>query len=134
MGQVVDSSATLTEIAVTCCPASSNVVCNVRSSHLHFSHRKSDRLRFAAESTFYQAVEQSFWTKVEGFIERAADPGKEPSPERKQKLEQNIRTLADRWRPIVTEALSVFMPEKSAKSDAPTEKSATTENDAKPAQ
>jgi hypothetical protein len=93
-----------------------------------------DRVRFAAESTFYQAVEQSFWTKVEGFIERAADPAKEPSPERKQKLEQSIRTLADRWRPIVTEALSVFTPAKSAKSDAPTEKSANSENDAKPAQ
>jgi hypothetical protein len=93
-----------------------------------------DRVRFAAESTFYQAVEGSFWTKIEGFIERAADPGKEPSPERKQKLEQNIRTLADRWRPIVTEALSVFTPEKSARMDVPAEKSATTENDAKPAQ
>jgi hypothetical protein len=93
-----------------------------------------DRVRFAAESTFYQAVEQSFWTKIEGFIERAADPTKKPSPERKQKLEQSIRTLADRWRPIVTEALSVFMPEKSAKSDLQNEKRTNSENDAKPAQ
>jgi hypothetical protein len=73
-----------------------------------------DRARFAAQAMLYQGVERSFWTGFEDLIERAADPAKEPSPERKQKLEQNIRTLADRWRPIVTEALSVFTPEKSA--------------------
>ena len=87
-----------------------------------------DRVRFAAESTFYQAVEGSIWSKVEGFLERAAAPDKEPSPERKQKLQQNVHTLADRWRPIVTEMLSVFSNEKTA--STPSEKRAASEDTA----
>jgi len=91
-----------------------------------------DRARFAALSTLYQALEGSFATKVEGFIERAAAPEKEPSPERKQKLQQNVRTLADRWRPIVTEALSVLSNERTT--EMPSEKRAASEQTAKPAQ
>jgi hypothetical protein len=41
-------------------------------------------------------------------LENQADPQSDLSPEKKQKLLAQIRTLSDRWRPFIQEALSDF--------------------------
>jgi hypothetical protein len=49
-----------------------------------------------------------FWTKVEGELERAADPAHDMAPEKKQKLLSQIHVLVERWRPFVTEVAPLF--------------------------
>lgn len=57
---------------------------------------------------------KSFWTRVEKELDRAASPANDLSPEQKQKLLADIRVLADRYRPFVSEAALFF-------TDKPTE-------------
>jgi len=61
---------------------------------------------------------RQFWHKVENELERQASPAAELSPEKKQKILAEIRTLSDRWRPFVKEALVAIAgdAEKSAAS------------------
>ena len=49
-----------------------------------------------------------FWSAVERELDRAADPNTELPEEKKQKLLSDIRTIANRWRPFVAEAASIF--------------------------
>jgi hypothetical protein len=49
----------------------------------------------------------NFWAKIEADLEKLADPKNELPPEKRKKLLTQIKTLADRWRPFVVEALSV---------------------------
>lgn len=41
-----------------------------------------------------------FWSKLEEELDRAAAPGSDLSAEKKEKLINNIRTIAARWRPL----------------------------------
>jgi hypothetical protein len=49
-----------------------------------------------------------FWTKVEGELERAADPAHDMSPEKQRKLLSQIHILVERWRPFVAEVAPLF--------------------------
>jgi len=44
---------------------------------------------------------RKFWTRVEEELDRAASPASDLSAERKQKLINNVRILAERWRPLI---------------------------------
>ena len=48
----------------------------------------------------------SFWTRVEQALDDTADSRHDISPEQKQKLISDIRVIADRWRPLLKEALA----------------------------
>jgi hypothetical protein len=50
----------------------------------------------------------AFWTNLERALDRAAAPDNALSPERQQKLLADIHILAERTRPFVAEATSVF--------------------------
>jgi hypothetical protein len=58
---------------------------------------------------------REFWTRFEEELERQADQKNDLSPDKKEKLLAQIRTLSDRWRPLVVEALSVLDASKPAK-------------------
>jgi hypothetical protein len=58
---------------------------------------------------------REFWTRFEEELERQADPKSELSQEKRAKLLAQIKTLSDRWRPFVVEALSVLDASKPAK-------------------
>jgi len=49
----------------------------------------------------------SFWTRVEQALDDTADSRHDISPEQKQKLISDIRVIADRWRPLLKEALAI---------------------------
>jgi hypothetical protein len=51
---------------------------------------------------------RTFWSNVERELDRAADPASDLPEEKKQKLLSDIRRLADRWRPFVTEASGIL--------------------------
>jgi hypothetical protein len=42
-----------------------------------------------------------FWAKFEREIDRAADPSNDLPPEKKQKLINDLRIIAARWRPVL---------------------------------
>jgi len=58
---------------------------------------------------------RAFWTRLEDEIERQADPRLELSPEKKQKLLAQIRTISDRWRPFILELVSTADANQPAK-------------------
>jgi len=49
-----------------------------------------------------------FWTKLEGELDRLADPRSDLSPEKKQKILSQIKIVSDRWRPFLTEAAAAI--------------------------
>jgi hypothetical protein len=49
-----------------------------------------------------------FWAKVQGELERAADPGNDVPPEKKRKLLSQIHVLVERWRPFMAEIAPLF--------------------------
>jgi hypothetical protein len=49
-----------------------------------------------------------FWTKLEGELDRLADPNTDLSPEKKQKILSQIKIISDRWRPFLVEAASTI--------------------------
>ena len=49
---------------------------------------------------------RQFWAKIERELEKQADPKSDLSPEKKQKLLAQIRTVADRWHPFIREVMS----------------------------
>jgi hypothetical protein len=49
----------------------------------------------------------SFWTRMEQALDDTADSRHDISPEQKQKLISDIRAIADRWRPLLKEALAI---------------------------
>jgi hypothetical protein len=51
---------------------------------------------------------RAFWANLERALDRAAAPDNALSPERQQKLLADIHILAERARPFVAEAASVF--------------------------
>ena len=57
--------------------------------------------------SFQQTVQQTsiggrkFWARLEEELDRAAAPASDLPPERKQKLINNVRVLAARWRPLI---------------------------------
>jgi hypothetical protein len=51
---------------------------------------------------------QRFWTKLEGELDRLADPRSDLSPEKKQKILSQIKIVSDRWRPFFNEAASAI--------------------------
>ena len=64
----------------------------------------------SAEESFARSVRsiqqtsiggRKFWTRLEAELDRAAAPASDLPPERKQKLINNVRTLAARWRPLI---------------------------------
>ncbi len=44
---------------------------------------------------------RQFWTKLERELDRAADPKADLPPEEKQKLLEDVRVIAARWRPFI---------------------------------
>jgi hypothetical protein len=42
-----------------------------------------------------------FWEKIERELDRAADPSSDLPPEKKQKIINDLRILAARWRPLI---------------------------------
>jgi hypothetical protein len=44
---------------------------------------------------------RKFWSRLEEELDRAAAPASDLPPERKQKLINNVRILAARWRPLI---------------------------------
>jgi hypothetical protein len=44
---------------------------------------------------------RKFWAKVEEELDRAAAPTSDMSPERKQKLINDVRIIVARWRPLI---------------------------------
>jgi len=44
---------------------------------------------------------RKFWTRLEEELDRAAAPASDLPPERKQKLINNVRIIAARWRPLI---------------------------------
>ena len=64
----------------------------------------------SAEESFARSVRsvqqtsiggRKFWTRLEEELDRAAAPASDLPPERKQKLINNVRILAARWRPLI---------------------------------
>lgn len=59
------------------------------------------------QETVQQTVQQGsiggrkFWGRLEEELDRAAAPASDLPPERKQKLINNVRILAARWRPLI---------------------------------
>jgi hypothetical protein len=53
---------------------------------------------------------RTFWSNVERELDRAADPTSDLPDEKKQKLLSDIRRIADRWRPFVTEVSGILSP------------------------
>lgn len=49
---------------------------------------------------------RQFWTKLEEELDKFADPRRDISPEKKQKILSQIRAISDRWRPFLNEAAS----------------------------
>ena len=46
---------------------------------------------------------REFWTGLERELERQADPRTDISPEKKQKIISEVRIVADRWRPLISD-------------------------------
>lgn len=44
---------------------------------------------------------RKFWARIEQELDRAAAPASDLSPERKQKLVNDIRVIVARWRPVI---------------------------------
>jgi hypothetical protein len=64
----------------------------------------------SAEESFARSIKsvhqtsiggRKFWARLEEELDRAASPASDLPPERKQKLINNVRTIATRWRPVI---------------------------------
>jgi hypothetical protein len=44
---------------------------------------------------------REFWAKIERELDRAADPASDLSPEKKQKLLDDVQVIVTRWRPFI---------------------------------
>jgi hypothetical protein len=44
---------------------------------------------------------RQFWSKIENELDHAAAPSSDLSPEKKQRLLNDVRTIAARWRPFI---------------------------------
>ena len=53
---------------------------------------------------------RAFWTKVEKQLDKLADPQSDLPPEKRAKIISQIRVIADRWRPFVTEIVAPIKP------------------------
>ena len=51
--------------------------------------------------SFRELGGRQFWTKIENELHRAAAPSSDLSPENKQRLLNDVRTIAARWRPFI---------------------------------
>ena len=47
---------------------------------------------------------RQFWSRLEAELDRQAAPAADMPPEKKRKLLAQIKIIADRWRPFLTEA------------------------------
>jgi hypothetical protein len=61
-----------------------------------------------AQLDFDKLSARKFWAGLERALDKAAAPDREMSPERQQKLLSDIHILAERARPFVAEAATVF--------------------------
>lgn len=66
------------------------------------------KVRTAADRL--QLGEHQFWKKVEAQVHRYADSKNELSEEERRQLLSDIKTIAQRWRPFVSEAMLLFAP------------------------
>lgn len=55
-----------------------------------------------------------FWGKIERELDRAADPATDLSPEKKQKLLNDVRVIVARWRPFLDAVRSELQKSSSA--------------------
>lgn len=64
----------------------------------------------SAEESFARSIKsvqqisiggRKFWARLEEELDRAASPASDLPPERKQKLINDVRILAARWRPLI---------------------------------
>jgi hypothetical protein len=62
---------------------------------------------------------KSFWGRLEHELDRAAAPGNDLTPEKKQKLLADIHILAERYRPFVSEATLLFADKPTAPINTP---------------
>jgi len=65
-----------------------------------FANRRMQQL----DATIRAIGGRQFWTKLEGELDKFADPGTDISPEKKRKILSQIRIISDRWRPFLSEA------------------------------
>src|SRR5215831_16282531 len=73
------------------------------------SANRADRREYRSEDAEYTKVGGAqFWAKVQGDLERAADPGHDIPPEKKRKLLAQIHVLVERWRPFMAEIAPLF--------------------------
>jgi hypothetical protein len=51
---------------------------------------------------------REFWAKLEGELDRLADPRADIPPEKRQKILSQIKVISDRWRPFLSQATSTI--------------------------
>jgi len=51
---------------------------------------------------------RQFWSRLEAELDRRAAPAADIPPEKKRKLLAQIKIIADRWRPFLTEAAAAI--------------------------
>jgi hypothetical protein len=56
-----------------------------------------------------------FWSRLEIILEKQADPARDISLERKEKIVANVRIIADRWRPLISGIVSAVSGEPTQK-------------------
>ncbi len=67
-----------------------------------------ERLVANTEAKMHELTGRQFWRKVEGELERAADPARDMPAEQKRKLLSQIHTAVERWRPFMAEIAPLF--------------------------
>jgi hypothetical protein len=75
-----------------------------------FATRRMEQLE-ATVRTATALGGRRFWTKLESQLDNLADPKTDISPEKKQKILAQIKTISDRWRPFLVEAASTISAE-----------------------
>ena len=51
---------------------------------------------------------RQFWGKLEGELDKLADPRMDLPPEKKEKILSQIRAVSDRWRPFLLDAAAAI--------------------------
>jgi hypothetical protein len=72
-----------------------------------FATRRMEHL----ERTFRDATAiggNRFWSKLEGELDRLADPRTDFTLEKKQKILSQIKVISDRWRPFLVDVASTI--------------------------
>jgi hypothetical protein len=67
------------------------------------------------KATLGSATGREFWTRIEKELDRLADPQNDLTPEKKQRILLQIRTVVNNWRPLVLEAVSIADANKSGR-------------------